>query len=170
MTNCGQEDDSPIAVQSSQSECQSDRTNQKQVGERFQECEGQPAEATTRCRPSREGPERLSKCQPKAKFSRTKSGSEMGDDERLSPGPQWTRSEKKYMNSIPASTESAVLQLHLHPTSWRRATCRGDGGLAHFRRKMAGPLLSLRAPPPARPHYGLRTCRHQREEDSTRAA
>ena len=39
-------------------QCQSDRTDQKQVGERFQECEGQPAEQQPGADPGRgEGPE-----------------------------------------------------------------------------------------------------------------
>lgn len=34
-------------------QCQSDRTHQKQVGERFQECEGQPAEQQPGAGPGR---------------------------------------------------------------------------------------------------------------------
>merc|ERR1719189_596378 len=61
--------------------------------------------------------DRVVKCQPKAKFSRMKSGSEMGDDERLSArgsvGPDQRR--QNFVSSKPGSQESHALPQLLTP-------------------------------------------------------
>merc|ERR1719410_1146707 len=61
--------------------------------------------------------DKVVKCQPKAKFSRMKSGSEMGDDERLSPrgsvGPDQRR--QNFVSSKPGSQESHALPQLLTP-------------------------------------------------------
>jgi len=84
--------------------------------------------------------DKVIKCQPKAKFSRTKSGSEMGDDERLSPrasiGPDQRRNT--FMNSKPASTESAVLQLLTPPNELAAGHVPGETAASPIRRKMGG--------------------------------
>merc|ERR1719429_375413 len=76
--------------------------------------------------------DRVVKCQPKAKFSRMKSGSEMGDDERLSPrgsvGPDQKR--QNFVNSKPPSAESQ--QLLTPPNELN------SGEASPIRRKMGG--------------------------------
>merc|ERR1719288_58035 len=61
--------------------------------------------------------DKVVKCQPKAKFSRMKSGSEIGDDERLSPrgsvGPDQRR--QNFVSSKPGSQESHALPQLLTP-------------------------------------------------------
>merc|ERR1712142_850957 len=76
--------------------------------------------------------DKVVKCQPKAKFSRMKSGSEIGDDERMSPrgsvGPDQKRN--MFMNSKNPSTESQQL---LTPPNELQA-----GEASPIRRKMGG--------------------------------
>merc|ERR1719284_696283 len=76
--------------------------------------------------------DKVVKCQPKAKFSRMKSGSEIGDDERMSPrgsvGPDQKRN--MFMNSKHPSTESQQL---LTPPNELQA-----GEASPIRRKMGG--------------------------------
>jgi len=76
--------------------------------------------------------DKVVKCQPKAKFSRMKSGSEMGDDERLSPrgsvGPDQKR--QNFVNSKPPSAESQ--QLLTPPNELN------SGEASPIRRKMGG--------------------------------
>jgi len=76
--------------------------------------------------------DKVVKCQPKAKFSRMKSGSEIGEDERMSlrgsVGPDQKRN--MFMNSKPPSTESQQL---LTPPNELQA-----GEASPIRRKMGG--------------------------------
>merc|ERR1719422_2324637 len=76
--------------------------------------------------------DKVVKCQPKAKFSRMKSGSEIGDDERMSlrgsVGPDQKR--QNFVNSKNASTESQAL---LTPPN----ECQ-SGEASPIRRKMGG--------------------------------
>merc|ERR1711862_453057 len=76
--------------------------------------------------------DKVVKCQPKAKFSRMKSGSEMGDDESLSPrgpvGPDQKR--QNFVNSKPPSAESQ--QLLTPPNE------PNSGEASPIRRKMGG--------------------------------
>jgi len=76
--------------------------------------------------------DKVVKCQPKAKFSKMKSGSEIGDDERMSPrgsvGPDQKRN--MFMNSKHPSTESQQL---LTPPNELQA-----GEASPIRRKMGG--------------------------------
>merc|ERR1719410_2551325 len=76
--------------------------------------------------------DKVVKCQPKAKFSKMKSGSEMGDDERMSPrgsvGPDQKRN--LFINSKHPSTESQQL---LTPPNELQA-----GEASPIRRKMGG--------------------------------
>merc|ERR1712113_566907 len=72
------------------------------------------------------------KCTPKAKFSRMKSGSEMGDDDRLSLAGSIAPDQKRqsFMNSKNPSTESQ--QLLTPPNELQ------SGEVSPIRRKMGG--------------------------------
>lgn len=76
--------------------------------------------------------DKVVKCQPKAKFSRMKSGSEIGDDDRLSLAGSLAPDQKRqsFMNSKNASTESQAL---LTPPN----ECQ-SGEASPIRRKMGG--------------------------------
>merc|ERR1719189_2249942 len=113
-----QEDDSLIAVQSGGASAKvTGRIKSKWVNA-FKNVKGsQPSNNQVPAAGGGKAPKAVIKCQPKAKFSRTKSGSEMGDDERLSPrasvGPDQKR--QTFINSQPASTESAAVPQLLTP-------------------------------------------------------
>jgi len=136
-----QEDDSLIAVQSGGASAKvTGRIKSKWVNA-FKNVKG--SQQNNNQAPAAGGgkaPKAVIKCQPKAKFSRTKSGSEMGDDERLSPrasvGPDQKRNT--FMNSKPASTESAVLQLLTPPNELAVGLVPGEAATSPIRRKMGG--------------------------------
>merc|ERR1719512_207791 len=124
-----QEDDSLIAVQSGGASAKvTGRIKSKWVNA-FENVKGsQPSNNQVQTPGGGKAPKAVIKCQPKAKFSRTKSGSEMGDDERLSPrasvGPDQKRNT--FMNSKPPSTESAVLQLLTPPNELAAGLVPGE--------------------------------------------
>jgi len=136
-----QEDDSLIAVQSGGASAKvTGRIKSKWVNA-FKNVKGsQPSNNQVQTPGGGKAPKAVIKCQPKAKFSRTKSGSEMGDDERLSPrasiGPDQRRNT--FMNSKPASTESAVLQLLTPPNELAAGHVPGETAASPIRRKMGG--------------------------------
>jgi len=136
-----QEDDSLIAVQSGGASAKvTGRIKSKWVNA-FKNVKGsQPSNNQVQTPGGGKAPKAVIKCQPKAKFSRTKSGSEMGDDERLSPrasvGPDQKRNT--FMNSKPASTESAVLQLLTPPNELAAGHVPGETAASPIRRKMGG--------------------------------
>merc|ERR1719211_876970 len=76
--------------------------------------------------------DKVVKCQPKAKFSRMKSGSEMGDEDRLSLAGSIAPDQKRqsFMNSKNPSTESQ--QLLTPPNELQ------SGEVSPIRRKMGG--------------------------------
>jgi len=136
-----QEDDSLIAVQSGGASAKvTGRIKSKWVNA-FKNVKGsQPSNNQVQTPGGGKAPKAVIKCQPKAKFSRTKSGSEMGDDERLSPrasvGPDQKRNT--FMNSKPPSTESAVLQLLTPPNELAAGPVPGETAASPIRRKMGG--------------------------------
>jgi len=77
--------------------------------------------------------DKVVKCQPKAKFSRMKSGSEIGDDERVSLAGSLAPDQKRqsFMNSKNPSTESQNLLL-TPPNELQ------SGEVSPIRRKMGG--------------------------------
>merc|ERR1719305_862494 len=76
--------------------------------------------------------DKVVKCQPKAKFSRMKSGSEMGEEDRLSLAGSFAPDQKRqsFMNSKNPSTESQ--QLLTPPNELQ------SGEVSPIRRKMGG--------------------------------
>jgi len=136
-----QEDDSLIAVQSGGASAKvTGRIKSKWVNA-FKNVKGsQPSNNQVQTPGGGKAPKAVIKCQPKAKFSRTKSGSEMGDDERLSPrasvGPDQKRNT--FMNSKPPSTESAVQQLLTPPNELASGPVPGETAASPIRRKMGG--------------------------------
>lgn len=136
-----QEDDSLIAVQSGGASAKvTGRIKSKWVNA-FKNVKGsQPSNNQVQTPGGGKAPKAVIKCQPKAKFSRTKSGSEMGDDERLSPrasvGPDQKRNT--FMNSKPPSTESAVQQLLTPPNELASGPVLGETAASPIRRKMGG--------------------------------